>query len=107
MAVRNIIAATTAAVAAGATNEFTSDGSAMITCFNAADNIDYGEVVGTVMKKNSDGSYSELYSRFDLAKKPVIVKLTGGQMALPLAGKGTYAFKKAVTSVAVAVDVEE
>ena len=73
-----------------------------VSCYGAQGS----EIVGSVMKKNSDGSYDPLRSRIDPHKTPVEVKLTGIQSAFTLTKPGTYKIIKESTNGTAGIDTE-
>ena len=96
------IAAKTAADETGA--EITVGSSPLgISCFGAHGS----ELVGKVMQKNSDSSFTPLKSAFDPSKAPHDVTLTGIQAALSIDKPGVYKIYKVATTGVAGIDTDE
>jgi len=94
------IAAKTEADATGA--DFTVDTPVGVSCYGAWGS----EIVGTVMKKNSDGTYKPLTSRINPNASSVDVKVRGDQEDFVIVKPGTYMIEKHATNGVAGIDIE-
>jgi hypothetical protein len=62
--------------------------------------------VGCVKKKNSDGTYSDFKASREPGKAATLVTLDQVNSSALIVAKGTYAFDKSATTVAIGIDVE-